>query len=247
MMQEIYNKIQDAKANSKKLLSVLVDPDKLDNESLRVTAKHICDSKADLIFVGGSLLVKDNLDNCISILKEYCDIPVTLFPGSVQQISEKADGILFLSLISGRNPDFLIGHQVIAAPILKSSSLEILATGYMLVESGRQTTASYVSNTTPIPRDKKEIAMATAMAGEMMGQKLIYMDGGSGAQNHIPTEMIGAVNKAVEIPIIIGGGIRDAKTAAEVAKAGADVVVVGNAFEDNPSLMNEIAEAIHSI
>ncbi len=247
MMQEIYNKIQEAKNSGKKLLSVLVDPDKLDDDALKVTAQHICDAKADLIFVGGSLLVKDNLDNCIDILKSYCNIPVTLFPGSVQQISEKADGILFLSLISGRNPDFLIGNQVIAAPLLKSSSLEILATGYMLIESGKQTTASYVSNTTPIPRDKKEIAMATAMAGEMMGQKLIYMDGGSGAQNHIPAEMVGAVNKAVDIPIIIGGGIRDAKTAIEIASAGADVVVVGNAFEGNPALISEIAAAIHSI
>ncbi len=163
------------------------------------------------------------------------------------QVNNKADGILFLSLISGRNADMLIGKQVITAPILKHSSLEILPTGYMLIDSGKPTTASYMSNTTPIPADKDCVAACTAIAGEMLGLKLIFMDGGSGAKQPISAEMISSVSKSVNCPIIIGGGINSGEKAIEKCKAGADIIVVGNAIENNKNLITEISNAVHSI
>jgi len=162
------------------------------------------------------------------------------------QVNDKADGILFLSLISGRNAEMLIGRQVITAPILKQSSLEVLPTGYMLIDSGKPTTVSYMSNTTPIPAEKNSVAACTAMAGEMLGLKLIFMDGGSGAQNPISEEMITTVSKSVDTPLIIGGGISSGEKAAANCKAGADIIVVGNAIEKNENLIIEIANAVHN-
>ena len=245
MKPSVYSIITNKKRN--KLLSVLIDPDTLSDDKLKETALLIEASQADLIFLGGSLLVKDRLESCVSILKQHCALPITLFPGSIQQISNKADAILFLSLISGRNPDFLIGNQVLAAPLLKQSGLEILSTGYMLIDSGAPTTVSYISNTTPIPRNKEDIAVCTAMAGEMLGHKLIYMDGGSGAKEPISTRMIEAVKQHINVPLIVGGGIRDAGAAVARCKAGADVIVVGNAIETNPKLIAEMAAAIHTV
>ena len=243
----IYNHITESKKRGKKLFSILIDPDKQEKEEL-ISICHIATSaKADFFFVGGSLLTNDSLDNCISTLKENSNIPVVLFPGNAMQVNNKADGILFLSLISGRNAEMLIGKQVITAPILKQSSLEVLPTGYMLIDSGRATTASYMSNTTPIPSDKNSVAACTAMAGEMLGLKLIFMDGGSGAQNPISSTMISSVSKSVDLPIIIGGGISSAEKATENCKAGADIIVVGNAIEKNENLISEIANAIHSL
>jgi putative glycerol-1-phosphate prenyltransferase len=172
---------------------------------------------------------------------------VVIFPGSISQICPEADAILNLCLISGRNPEFLIGQHVIAAPALKASGLEILPTGYMLIESGRQTTASYISGTTPLPHDKDDIAMCTAMAGEMLGLRMIYMDGGSGALNTVSDSMIHKVKKHVSVPLIVGGGIRDVATALKICKAGADVIVIGNAAQDDTSLIKKITKAIHSI
>ena len=167
----------------------------------------------DLIFVGGSLLTNGNFATCISTIKSNCSIPVVIFPGNSMQVNKDADGILFLSLISGRNPDMLIGNQVISAPILKNSNLEILPTGYILIDSGKPTTVSYMSNTTPIPHDKKDVALCTAMAGEMLGLKLIFMDGGSGATNPISESMIQMVSEGINIPLIVGGGINSAEKA----------------------------------
>ena len=197
--------------------------------------------------MGGSLLANDNLDSCLDTLKRNSNIPVILFPGNAMQVNNKADGILFLSLISGRNAEMLIGKQVITAPILKQSSLEILPTGYMLIDSGKQTTASYMSNTTPIPADKDTVSSCTAMAGEMLGLKLIFMDAGSGAKNPISQKMIETVRKSVDIPLIIGGGIKSGEKAIENCKAGADIIVVGDAIEKNENIIKEIAAAIHSI
>jgi putative glycerol-1-phosphate prenyltransferase len=163
------------------------------------------------------------------------------------QVNNKADGILFLSLISGRNAEMIIGKQVITAPILKQSGLEIISTGYMLIDSGKATTASYMSNTTPIPHDKNDVAVCTAIAGEMLGLKLIFMDGGSGAVNPISVEMISAVSEQTEVPLIIGGGINSAKKAIENLKAGADIIVVGNAIEKNKNLISEISEEIQKL
>jgi putative glycerol-1-phosphate prenyltransferase len=214
---------------------------------LTQTIKCANHAKVDYFFVGGSLLIDDNLEKCIQTIKNNSSIPVVLFPGNAMQISKSADAILFLSLISGRNPEFLIGKQVITAPILKQTDIEVISTGYMLVNSGKPTTASYMSNTNPIPYEKTNVAACTAMAGEFLGMKLIYMDGGSGAETPISTKMINTVSKTIDIPLIIGGGITSAKKALENCQAGADIIVVGNAIEKENSLIKEISEAIHSI
>jgi len=194
---------------------------------------------------GGSLLTEKSLQHCVEIIKKSTDIPVVLFPGSTDQIDPHADGILFLSLISGRNPDNLIGKHVVSAPILKKTSLEIIPTGYMLIDGGSHTTVSYMSNTQPIPYNKSDIAVCTAMAGEMLGLKLIYLDTGSGALKHISTNMIKEVKKNITIPLVIGGGIRTPENAYNLCTAGADMLVIGTVAEQSPELINEIVSAVH--
>tara|TARA_B110000444_G_scaffold199147_1_gene190414 strand:+ start:67 stop:828 length:762 start_codon:yes stop_codon:yes gene_type:complete len=245
-IMNIYNHITESKKKDKKLFSILVDPDKQDKNTLLSIIKKAAAAKADFFFVGGSLLTHDSLDSCLCTLKQYSDIPVVLFPGNAMQVNDKADGILFLSLISGRNADMLIGKQVITAPILKQSSLEVLPTGYILIDSGKPTTVSYMSNTIPIPSDKNAVAACTAMAGEMLGLKLIFMDGGSGAKNPISEKMIASVRKSVDCPIIIGGGISSGEKAIANCKAGADIIVVGDAIEKDENIISEIADAIHN-
>ncbi len=247
MKKEINNSIRNSKLLGKKQFALLVDPDKLDDAGIKNILVNAQKAKVDFFFVGGSLLTNDNLDNCISMLKGGSDIPVVLFPGNVLQVNAKADAILFLSLISGRNAEMLIGRHVISAPMIRATDMEVIPTGYLLVESGKPTAVSYMSNTTPIPNDKNDIAICTAMAGEMLGHKLIYMDAGSGAKEPITVEMIAAVRKNISIPLIIGGGIHTPEKAMENCKAGADVIVVGNSIEKNPGLINSISEAIHSI
>jgi putative glycerol-1-phosphate prenyltransferase len=187
------------------------------------------------------------LDQVVAQIKQACDIPVLLFPGSPDQITPKADALLYLSLISGRNPELLIGQHVISAPFVKQSGLEIIPVGYMLIDGGTPTTVSYISNTNPIPANKNDIASCTAMAGEMLGLKVIYMDAGSGAKNAIPTAMIQQVAKHIQIPLIVGGGITTPEKAIENCKAGADIIVIGNAIEKDPALIQMLAEAIHSL
>ena len=247
MMKEIYKHIIQSKKEGNKLFSILIDPDKQNEKTLKSIIKKANNNKVDFFFVGGSLLTNDNLDLCISTIKTNSEIPVILFPGNSMQINNKADGILFLSLISGRNAEMLIGRQVITAPILKQSELEIISTGYMLVDSGKATTASYMSNTTPIPNDKNDVAVCTAMAGEMLGLKLIFMDGGSGAIHPISKEMINCVSENTAVPLIIGGGINSAQKAIENLKAGADIIVVGNAIEKNETLISEISKEIQKL
>jgi phosphoglycerol geranylgeranyltransferase len=242
----IYNKILSDKKANKKSFALLIDPDKQDKKQLLAIIEKAKNAKTDYFFVGGSLLTNDSLDLCLKTLKENTTIPIVLFPGNAMQVNNKADGILFLSLISGRNADMLIGKQVITAPILKQSSLEVLPTGYMLIDSGKPTTVSYMSNTNPIPADKETVAACTAMAGEMLGLKLIFMDGGSGAKNPISEAMIKAVRKSVDVPLIIGGGIGSGEKAIANCKAGADIIVVGNAIEKDKNLIGEIADAIHN-
>ena len=231
--------------DGKKKFAVLVDPDKSTLAKIKKIATISENFAVDFIFFGGSLLTEDNHAKFISVLKDYCSIPVILFPGNYLQINRKADGILLLSLISGRNPEMLIGKHVIAAPYLRASNLEIIPTGYMLIESGKSTTVSYISNTTPIPADKDDIAVCTAMAGEMLGLKLIYMDAGSGALNPVSLSMIQKVRKNIRVPLVIGGGIKTSGQAAAISQAGADLVVIGNAFENNSPLIAQISEAIH--
>lgn len=246
MIPTILNRFISAKANGLKSFAVLIDPDKTDTGSCLQLIRHSIENKVDYFFVGGSLITGNSMGQLIKLIKSNSSIPVILFPGSNLHIDMSADALLFLSLISGRNPELLIGQHVIAAPILKKSRLEILPTGYILVDSGKQTTVSYISNTTPIPYDKPEIAACTAMAGEMLGLKLIYLDGGSGAQKQVSSRMIASVRKAVDIPMIVGGGIRSAEEAGEAMEAGADVIVVGNGIEKNLSLLAEVSEKVHN-
>jgi len=241
----IYNKIISDKKANKKSFALLIDPDKQDLTQLLIIINKAEKAKVDYFFVGGSLLTYDSLDTCLKTIKNNSTIPVVLFPGNAMQVNDKADGILFLSLISGRNAEMLIGKQVITAPILKQSSLEVLSTGYILVDSGKPTTASYMSNTTPIPADKDTVSACTAMAGEMLGLKLIFMDGGSGAKNPISSKMIATVSKSIDAPLIIGGGINSGEKALVNCKAGADIIVVGNAIEKNEDLISEISSAVH--
>lgn len=243
----VYQSLQEKKKHGQKSFAILIDPDKISNASLIPLVGLALEAKADYFLVGGSLVVSDNLDACILTIKEYCSIPIILFPGSPSQISKHADALLYLSLISGRNADLLIGQHVISAPFVKKSGLEIISTGYMVIDGGAPTTVSYISNATPIPADKADIALCTAMAGEMLGKKIIYMDAGSGAKKPITEEMIALVSTNVEVPLVIGGGIRDAEKAYLNCKAGADVIVVGNAIEKDSSLIKEMATAIHSV
>lgn len=243
----VYSEIEKKRKSGKKQFAILIDPDKQDMQKTADLAKKAQYASVDFIFVGGSLLTNGSLSCCIETLKKNCSIPVVIFPGSTMQIDKQADAILFLSLISGRNSDLLIGKHVISAPIIKEYKLETIPTGYMLVESGNFTTVQYMSNTRPIPAEKNEIAVCTAMAGEMLGLKTIYMDAGSGAVNPVSKKMIEAVRKTVSLPLIIGGGIRTTEKAISAAKAGADVIVVGNSIEQDFSLIAKMAAALHEI
>jgi putative glycerol-1-phosphate prenyltransferase len=247
MKQVLYNKIAEKKKEGKKSFAVLIDPDKVNVAGIIQLVDLAVKAKVDYFFVGGSLVISSHLDECIKQIKSSCNIPVVLFPGSPSQVSRFADGLLYLSLISGRNPELLIGQHVVSAPFVKKSGLEIMPTGYMVIDGGAPTTVSYISNASPIPADKNDIAMCTAMAGEMLGMKLIYMDAGSGAKTPITESMIEKVAKHIEAPLIVGGGITDPEKAYLNCKAGADIIVVGNAIEKDPSLIKEIAAAVHSV
>ncbi len=243
-VKHVLDQIQKGAKAGEKQVAILLDPDELSHEGkMKKTVEVAGEAGIDHFFIGGSLIMQENFSACIETIKTFSNIPVTLFPGSPLQIHKEVDAILFLSLISGRNPETLIGYHVISAPKIKAAGLEVLPTVYMLVESGRPTTASYMSNTEPIPRDKEDIAACTAMAGEMLGLRLIYMDGGSGAEQAIPPAMIKAVRESVSLPMIVGGGIRSPRQVEKAFNAGANVVVVGNAVEKDPALIFEIGEA----
>ncbi|MBC6493191.1 geranylgeranylglyceryl/heptaprenylglyceryl phosphate synthase [Flavihumibacter stibioxidans] len=247
MQKGIYQQIQEKKLARQKSFAVLVDPDKVQPDQLEELTKLATDAGVDYFLVGGSLVISNHLDECILAIKEQCDIPVILFPGSPSQVSRHADALLYLSLISGRNPELLIGQHVISAPFIKKSGLEIMSTGYMVIDGGAPTTVSYISNASPIPADKNEIALCTAMAGEMLGMKLIYMDAGSGARKAITEEMISNVAANISIPLIVGGGIKDPEKAYLNCKAGADIIVVGNAIEKDAGLIREMSAAVHAV
>ncbi|NBL63794.1 geranylgeranylglyceryl/heptaprenylglyceryl phosphate synthase [Flavobacterium sp. NST-5] len=232
-MTNLYQQILQAKQSGKKLLAILLDPDKIDINQILTTIVQINQSPATHIFVGGSSGDVSNIDSIIVEIKNNTRLPVVLFPGNPSQISSNADAILFLTLISGRNPDFLIEHQVKAAPILKKSTLEIISTGYILIESGNATAVSSVSKTIPLPRHNSNIASDTAIAGEFLGNKLIYLEAGSGAKLPVPLETINLVAKNISVPLIVGGGINTFEGIKEAYSAGADLVVIGTAFENN--------------
>jgi putative glycerol-1-phosphate prenyltransferase len=238
----IYKNILTHFIKGTKQLAVLVDPDKTTRKKLHKICAYANENKVDYFFVGGSIISKGSMSEVIEVIKSYSSIPVILFPGNASQVERTADAILFLSLISGRNPDLLIGQHVQSAPYIKACGLEAISTGYLLIDSGNVTTVQYVSNTKPIPHEKEDIAVSTAMAGEMLGLKLIYLEAGSGAIRPVSEAMIKKVRENIAVPLIVGGGIRTAEKAFENFKAGADIIVIGNALERNPELMCEIAE-----
>lgn len=214
---------------------VLLDPDKLSPDALREQIAQYEDAGVDAFFVGGSLVHSTDACEALDRLKEVCKLPLIGFPGSVQQISAALDAVLYLSIVSGRNPDFLFGRHLYVAPVIKRLGIESISTAYMLVESGPLTTAQYLNHSLPLPRKKPELAAATALAAEMMGMKVMYLDGGSGAEQPVPVDMIQAVRNTVDAPIIVGGGLSDADSIAARVSAGADIIVVGNALEKGVS------------
>ncbi len=234
-------------ASKRKQFAVLADPDKLGNEDAGQLAKLCEEADVDFIFAGGSLVMQHRMEDMVKHLKQHTRIPIVIFPGNSLQITSRADAILFLSLISGRNPEMLIGRHVEAAPMLQQSGLEVIPTGYMLVESGALTTALYMSNSIPIPRAKPDVAACTALAGQMLGLRSIYLDAGSGAMNPVPPEMIAAVKARVSVPVIVGGGIRTADDCSRACLGGADIVVIGNALESDPFRTKEFSRIIHNI
>jgi putative glycerol-1-phosphate prenyltransferase len=237
----IYQRIQEACKNGQRMMAVLIDPDKVSEKHLDRICHNANQASIDFFFVGGSLLTSGDLSDTIAGIKKRSDIPVVIFPGNHQQVDEHADAILLLSLISGRNPDLLIGQHVLAAQRLKSAEIEIMPTGYMLVDGGSMTTVQYVSGVAPIPVNQHEIAATTALAGEQLGLKLIFAEAGSGAQRHVPLEMIQAIKREINIPLIVGGGVRTSSQASEIYHAGADIIVIGNHFEAHPELVMEMA------
>lgn len=242
----IYADLLTAQQQNQKKLAVLLDPDKLPTDRLQRTLELAVDCGVDYFFIGGSLVVNDMLDSLLTDIRRQCSIPLVLFPGNSFQLSWRADAILFLSLISGRNPELLIGQHVVAAPFLKMSPLEIISTGYLLVDGGVMTSVQYMSNTYPIPASKDDIAVCTALAGEMLGLKMMYLEAGSGAKNPVSERMIEAVRGAVSVPLIVGGGIRTPEKVAANCRAGADLIVVGNAIEREPGLIREMMAALRA-
>jgi phosphoglycerol geranylgeranyltransferase len=247
MSSSVFQKMMGNINMGRKALAFLIDPDDLNDQELHTAVNHAIENKVDFIFVGGSLVTTDRMSQVVEHIKSSTNIPCIIFPGNVIQVDGNADAILFLSLISGRNPELLIGQHVVAAPVLKRSKLEVISTGYMLINSGKPTSASYISHSMPIPNDKPSIAASTALAGEMLGMKLIYMDAGSGAEQPVAPKMIRSVRKAVSTPVIVGGGINHIAKAREAFEAGADVIVIGNGAQKNLAFLNEVADLVHLI
>ncbi len=240
---KIYTQLRSLKAQNKSGFAVLADPDKIAPADMQYLARLCNDAQVDYLFMGGSLLMAHQMELCIQRFKTESDIPVVLFPGSPAQVTPYADALLYLSLISGRNADMLIGQHVVSSPAVKASGLEVISTGYMIIDGGVQTTVSYISNAQPIPADKPEIALCTAWAGELQGKHVIYMDAGSGARRPVSTEMISKVSSHIDIPLFVGGGILTPEKVYENCKAGANIVVVGNAIERDPLLIRDMAQA----
>jgi putative glycerol-1-phosphate prenyltransferase len=243
----IYQKLLEVKQKKGAGYLLLIDPDRKSISELVELAKKSEENGVDAILIGSSLIISDTFEETVKTIKENIKIPIILFPGSTKQVSKYADAILFLSLISGRNATHLIGDHVVAAPLIKKIGIEPISTGYMLIESGKTTSAEFMSNTQPIPRDKPDIAMAHALAAEYLGMKMVYFEAGSGALNPVPDEMITFAKKFVTIPIIVGGGIKTPEIARQKVSSGADFIVTGNIMEksESHSLIKEFADAVH--
>ncbi len=241
-MGKVIKNILRLKENNQKAIAILIDPDNLSREFLVKQVELAKINSVDFFFVGGSMITDDCLEETIDYIKSNCDIPAVIFPGSVNQVSNKADAILFLSLISGRNPDLLIGNHVLSAPRIQKTGIEVIPTGYMLIDGGKPTAASYVSNSFPIPNDKPKIARVTALAGEMLGLRLNFLDAGSGAVKKVSQEMIRATAQGTSNPLIVGGGIKTSEGAKEAWSSGATLVVIGNAIENDPNIIKEVSK-----
>ncbi len=243
----VYQRLLAAHAEDRPQLFVLVDPDKAEPSELPGFVAEAQDAGVDGFFVGGSLALLPAFEECIRAMKIAAHVPVVIFPGGIHQLSGEADAILFLSIISGRNPDQLIGQHVLAAPMVRELGLEAISTGYMIIASDAVTSTEYMSYSKPIPRDKAEIAAAHALAAEMLGMKLVYLEAGSGAPQSVPPAMIRMVRALVDVPIVVGGGIRTPEAAAEKVAAGASIVIIGNHFEDNGNRaqLRAFADAVH--
>jgi putative glycerol-1-phosphate prenyltransferase len=235
-MTEIFEKIN----NCKNGLAILIDPDKFCNQDAKKLFEKLTLANPDFIFVGGSTVSKSDFDFCISQLQNNLDFPIVIFPGAAHQINESADAILFLSLISGRNPDFLIGHHIAAAEELNEMNIEVISTSYILVDGGKKTTVEFISQTSPLPADQDSLAKKIALAGKLQGKKLTYLDAGSGAINAVSESMIKSV-KMINSPLIVGGGIRSIEQIQKSHRAGANIVVIGNAIEENIDFLLDIA------
>ncbi|WP_339915984.1 geranylgeranylglyceryl/heptaprenylglyceryl phosphate synthase [Yeosuana marina] len=239
-MTTIYKNIQASIKNNEKLFAVLIDPDKIAFSTISSFIKKLSTSMATHIFVGGSTVKERATDDVVIEIKKYTKLPIILFPGDIQQLTSNADALLFLSLLSGRNSEYLIGKQVKAVPRLRTMSLEIIPTGYILIENGKQTSVERVTETKPISRDDIQNIIDTAKAGELLGMKLIYLEAGSGALEPITTDIISAVKQELNIPLIVGGGIKNKKQLDEAYSSGADLVVVGTAFEEDELFFEEL-------
>lgn len=242
----IYDKLIEAKANNEKLFSLLIDPDKLQLDDLIYIINKADTEGVDFLMIGGSLL-KTGLDEIVKVAKENSELPVMIFPGNASHVSTHATGIFLLSLVSGRNPEYLIGNHVAAAPILHRSKLEIISTAYILIDGGKVTSVEYISDTKPIPADKPDIAVATALAGQQLGLKTIYLEAGSGAEFPVSPETIKSVKSVLNIPLMVGGGLKKEKDIEAACKAGADIIVVGTAIEQNPKNISKFSRIIHSL
>ncbi len=239
----VYERIRSKMAAGKKQLAILIDPDKADDGRLREIVRISALAGVDMFFVGGSLLTADTMAHCMAELRRQCDIPVVLFPGNAMQVHPGADALLFLSLISGRNAEMLIGKHVVAAPYVKAAQLEVIPTGYLLIDGGKTTAVHYMTHSLPIPSDKPDIAACTVLAGEMLGLKMMYLEAGSGALHAVPVAMVEAVRKQTRLPLIVGGGLRTPADARSRWQAGADVLVVGTAAEEQSGVIAAMAAA----
>ena len=242
-MKKVFRTILLNRELNKKMLAVLIDPEKCKGSLLVKTVAALKTNTPDLVFVGGSLCSKSS-ESLIEVLKEEVRANIVLFPGNTSQFAPNADAMLFMSLISGRNPDYLIGQQVNAAMTVKASGIETIPTGYILIEGEKQSAVEYISNTRPIPADKGDIVLATAIAGELLGMRAIYLEAGSGADTPVPTQLIRHIANSIELPLIVGGGIRQKEQMIDVFEAGADIVVVGTYFEEAPHEIPDFVSAV---
>ena len=241
-MDSIYKNIQDSISKGEKLLAVLIDPDKFSIESTSSFIRKVNESIATHIFVGGSIVNNDATDSLVSEIKKHTNLPIVLFPGDVSQITDKANALLFLSLLSGRNSEYLIGKHVEAVSKLSKMQLEVISTGYILIESGKETAVEKVTNTKPMPRENIQNIVDTAKAGQLLGMKLIYLEAGSGAREPLTKTIISRVKQELDIPLIVGGGIRSKVQLDHAFNAGAELVVIGTAFEEDELFFEELRE-----